>query len=72
MSKSRPVYAIDLLGFGRSSRPEFNKDSEVAEKQLVKSIEEWRKEVNINKFILLGHSFGGYLSASYALTYPER
>ncbi|KAF5271289.1 hypothetical protein FQR65_LT05304 [Abscondita terminalis] len=69
---TRPVYAIDILGFGRSSRPSFSSDGEVAEQQLVKSIEEWRREMNLDKFILLGHSMGGFLAASYSLTYPER
>jgi abhydrolase domain-containing protein 5 len=72
LCKERPVYAIDLLGFARSSRPNFDKDPEVAEMQFVRSIEEWRKEVNLPKMILLGHSFGSYLACSYALTYPNR
>lgn len=61
-----------LLGFGRSSRPEFAKDAGMAEKQFVRSIEEWRKEVNIKKMILCGHSMGGFLGCAYALTYPDR
>ncbi|XP_055639008.1 (Lyso)-N-acylphosphatidylethanolamine lipase isoform X2 [Toxorhynchites rutilus septentrionalis] len=68
----RPVYAIDVLGFGRSSRPQFADDAMIAEKQLVKSIEEWRKEVGLNEMIVLGHSMGGFLAASYALSYPDR
>ncbi|CAH0550804.1 unnamed protein product [Brassicogethes aeneus] len=70
-AKDRPVYAIDILGFGRSSRPTFSQDNMEAEIQLVDSIEEWRKEVNLDKFILLGHSFGGYLATSYTLRHPE-
>lgn len=68
----RPVYAIDILGFGRSSRPDFSSDAEEAEKQLVKSVEEWRNEMKLPKMILLGHSMGGYIAASYAITYPDR
>jgi pimeloyl-ACP methyl ester carboxylesterase len=44
----------------------------MAEKQFIRSIEEWRKEANVKKMILLGHSMGGFLGTSYALTYPDR
>ncbi|XP_032590509.1 (Lyso)-N-acylphosphatidylethanolamine lipase isoform X1 [Drosophila grimshawi] len=71
-AKDRPVYAMDVLGFGRSSRPQFGKDALVCEKQFVKSVEEWRREMNISNMILLGHSMGGFIASSYALSYPER
>lgn len=44
----------------------------IAEKQLVKSIEEWRREMNIQEMILLGHSMGGFLATSYTISYPDR
>lgn len=72
LAEHRPVYAIDLLGFGRSSRPAFSNDPKEAEHQLVKSIEEWRREMNIPQMILLGHSLGGFLSTSYTMQYPDR
>ncbi|CAG9765836.1 unnamed protein product [Ceutorhynchus assimilis] len=72
IAKDRPVYAIDLLGFGRSSRPTFAKDCESAEQQWVDALEEWRKQVKLEKFILLGHSFGGYLATSYTMQHPDR
>lgn len=28
--------------------------------------------MNLNEFILLGHSMGGFLAASYTLQYPDR
>lgn len=71
LSESRPLYAFDLLGFGRSSRPPFSTDPIVAETQFVESIEDWRKELGLKDMILMGHSFGGYLTASYALRYPQ-
>lgn len=61
-----------LLGFGRSSRPKFSSDAEKVEAQWVESVEEWRREVKLEQFILLGHSLGGYIATAYALKYPER
>jgi len=72
LGAKRPLYAIDLLGFGQSSRPNFSKKPEKSEKKFVNSIEEWRLSLNIEKMILLGHSFGGYISACYTILYPNR
>ncbi|KAI8320295.1 alpha/beta-hydrolase [Martensiomyces pterosporus] len=73
------IYSIDWLGMGRSSRPRYEsgraKSEEArvagAEAFFVESLEEWRKRVGIEKMMLCGHSFGGYMSALYALKYPE-
>ncbi|CAG9766292.1 unnamed protein product [Ceutorhynchus assimilis] len=72
LADTRPVYAFDMLGFGRSSRPDFETDAIKAEKQMVSSIEEWRKEMKLKDFILCGHSMGGFLATSYSLTYPDK
>lgn len=72
LSETRRVYAFDLLGFGRSSRPPFPETAEEVEKKFVEVIEEWRKCMDLDNFILLGHSMGGFLATSYALSYPER
>ncbi|XP_066288463.1 (Lyso)-N-acylphosphatidylethanolamine lipase-like isoform X3 [Branchiostoma lanceolatum] len=68
----RSLYAFDILGFGRSSRPTFSTEADVIEEEFVNSIEEWREGVGLEKFILLGHSFGGFLAASYSLKHPDR
>ena len=72
LSENRTVYAFDMLGFGQSSRPKFAKTPEEAEQELVESIEQWRAALGIDKMILLGHSFGGYLVSCYALKYSHR
>ena len=43
IAKSRPVYAFDLLGFGRSSRVKFPKDPMLAEMEFVEAIEDMEK-----------------------------
>ncbi|KAJ6731018.1 hypothetical protein OIU85_021759 [Salix viminalis] len=66
------VIAIDQLGWGGSSRPDFTcKSTEETEAWFIDSFEEWRKAKNLGSFILLGHSFGGYVAAKYALKHPE-
>ena len=71
LSQKRNVYAIDLLGFGLSSRPKFPNDPIETENMFVESIEQWRIKMGLEKVNLLGHSFGGYISALYALKYPD-
>eukprot|EP01080_Neovahlkampfia_damariscottae_P000833 gene833-9082_t len=72
LSEHYQVYALDLLGFGRSSRPKFiGKTPEDAKDFWLNSFDEWRKEVGLEKFTLLGHSLGGFLTCSYALEKPQ-
>lgn len=61
-----------VIGFGRSSRPTFNSEALEAEGEFINSIEAWRSSLKLEKFILLGHSFGGFLAASYAIKHPDR
>lgn len=75
--KGWKVYALDLLGMGRSSRPPFKihaKDRQAAtteaENWFIDALEEWRIQRRIEKFTLLGHSLGGYMAVAYALKYP--
>ncbi|XP_066578973.1 (Lyso)-N-acylphosphatidylethanolamine lipase isoform X2 [Amia ocellicauda] len=68
----RTIHALDLPGFGRSSRPRFPSDPELAEDLSVSAIEDWRRAMGLERFILLGHSLGGYLATSYAIRHPDR
>lgn len=72
LAKHFKVIALDCLGFGRSSRPRFPMDPQETENMFVEALEAWRVSMRLEKMILLGHSFGGYLSAAYALRYPSR
>ncbi|CAM6114201.1 unnamed protein product [Calypogeia fissa] len=66
------VLAIDQIGWGASSRPDFTcKSTEETESWFVDSLEEWRKAKGLDKFILMGHSLGGYVCSRYALKHPE-
>ena len=76
-AKGWKLYALDLLGMGRSSRPPFKvhtKDRQgsitEAENWFIDALEEWRVQKKIDRFTLLGHSLGGYLAVAYALKYP--
>ncbi|XP_039973082.1 1-acylglycerol-3-phosphate O-acyltransferase ABHD5 isoform X2 [Xiphias gladius] len=72
LSQRRPIFALDLLGFGQSSRPLFSSDPQEAEDQFVESIEQWRAKLGLESMILLGHNLGGYLAVSYSIKYPGR
>lgn len=75
--KGWKLYALDLLGMGRSSRPPFKMHSKDRQKCITESenwfidaLEEWRIKRNLDQFTLLAHSLGGYLAVAYALKYP--
>ena len=44
----------------------------IIEEKFVEVIEEWRKNMNLDKILLLGHHMGGFLATSYAISHPER
>jgi pimeloyl-ACP methyl ester carboxylesterase len=56
LAKNHTIYAIDLPGFGRSSRVAYRGSSiKEAEEYFVLTLEEWRKAVKIKeKFTLMG------------------
>jgi len=71
VATQRNVYAVDMLGFGRSSRVTFSSDPAIAEMEFVESLEAWRQAVQLDVFILVGHCFGAFIATSYALRYPN-
>eukprot|EP00742_Colponemidia_sp_Colp-10_P010830 GILJ01011944.1.p1 GENE.GILJ01011944.1~~GILJ01011944.1.p1 ORF type:complete len:373 (+),score=22.58 GILJ01011944.1:84-1121(+) len=72
LSEHFNVYAIDLLGWGRSSRPRFDTETGIhAQSWWVDSLEAWRVAMGLDNFVLLGHSFGGFVATSYALKHQR-
>ncbi|KAK9917093.1 hypothetical protein WJX75_000828 [Coccomyxa subellipsoidea] len=66
------THAVDLLGTGMSGRPNFSARSrEEAEGFFVDALARWREAMGVDRMVLVGHSLGGYLAASYALQHPE-
>ncbi|KAI9830925.1 MAG: hypothetical protein M1819_005307 [Sarea resinae] len=75
--KGWKLYALDMLGMGRSSRPPFRVHAKdptgkitEAENWFIDALEEWRIKKQIDRFTLMGHSMGGYMAVAYALKYP--
>lgn len=81
------LYALDMLGFGLSSRPKFHiptkdmtlrsengrvKAVEESEEWFIDFLERWRQKKKLESFVLMGHSLGGYLASSYAAKHPDR
>ncbi len=63
------VIAVDLRGHGVSDRPH----TAYSLDELVGDVEQVVAQLRLpEKFILLGHSFGGAIVASYAVRHPER
>lgn len=61
------VYALDLPGFGASTIPTQVFGSE----DYVRVVKEFIEMMEIEKIILIGHSFGGKLSILLGANYPE-
>jgi len=57
---------IDLPGFGRSEAFEYISIDGMAE--VVKAVAD---HLDLNSYILIGHSMGGYVAAAYARKYPD-
>ena len=72
LHQDRRLYALDLPGFARSTRIPFPEEAEAVEAAFVSALERWREGVGLERFVLLGHSFGGFLSLSYSMTHPHR
>lgn len=72
LSSNYSLVLVDLLGMGRSSRPNWSVSSlEDGENFFVSSLEKFRELNGYKDFVLVGHSFGGYIASCYALKFPQ-
>ncbi|MFS8822412.1 alpha/beta fold hydrolase [Synechococcus sp. W60.2] len=60
--------ALDLLGFGQSSQPALRYDIAVE----VEFVRGFVEALRLPEPVLVGHSFGGWVAAAYAIRYPLR
>ena len=69
LRKSRRAIAFDLRGHGLSGSPS---DSNYYVQSLAKDISAVADSLDLDKFILVGHSMGGSAAIEYTRRYPER
>jgi cardiolipin-specific phospholipase len=73
LTKYFKVVCMDLLGMGQSSRPNMTFNShEEAENFFVLSLEEAFVALKLKDFVLVGHSFGGYVASCFSLRFRHR
>lgn len=68
-SRSRRVMAMDLRGMGRSWVPV---DGVYTLEAMVSDVHTVANALNADRFVLVGHSYGGSVAAAYAAAHPER
>jgi pimeloyl-ACP methyl ester carboxylesterase len=68
LAQRHRVYALDLVGFGRSDKVPLTRDLWV----LVRFINDFMVTMNIEKAILVGNSLGGGLALAFTIEYPDK
>ncbi|MBF0207736.1 MAG: alpha/beta hydrolase [Oligoflexia bacterium] len=64
------VIYYDQRGTGKSAIDPTGRTYTI--KQAIEDLESLRKKLNIDRWVVLGWSYGGFLGQCYALTYPEK
>jgi pimeloyl-ACP methyl ester carboxylesterase len=67
---SKPMSLMPSVWFYGPPKDEVLKVSRTVTDELIDSLEELRVEIGLSRFVLAGHSMGGYLCTKYALKYP--
>jgi pimeloyl-ACP methyl ester carboxylesterase len=68
LAENHRVYALDLLGAGRTDKTPLVRHA----KQLVKFLNDFMQALSIDQASLIGGAFGGGLVLRYALDYPSK
>lgn len=71
VSAGYSVYALDLLGHGKSIKPKDLKQYNI--EKIFEHFNDWIQSLGLDSpLTLVGHSLGGYLAIEYALRFPEK
>ena len=65
----RRAVAIDLSGFGKSAPPV---DGDYSLDRMIEAIEGAVNTLGLDRFVIVGHSYGGAVVASYAAAHPQK
>ncbi|WP_257458349.1 alpha/beta fold hydrolase [Archangium lipolyticum] len=68
LEKGRRMVYLDQRGCGRSERPW---DGRYSLEVLVEDVEALRQELGVERWVLMGHSFGATLALEYAARHPQ-
>ncbi len=60
---------VDQRGCGRSTSPA---DANYSPERMIRDFEEIREKLNIDQWVIMGHSFGGILQTLYASNHPDK
>lgn len=71
LADNHRVIFYDQRGSGKSLDTPLD-DSHLNTQQFVKDLEDLRSELGLEKLILMGHSWGGFLAMQYAIDHPDR
>jgi pimeloyl-ACP methyl ester carboxylesterase len=73
LAENYRVISVDLPGMGTSSRPAFEVEVEAEAKDFfIKPLERLFDHLGLSRFILLGHSFGGFIASCFAIAHPDQ
>ena len=67
----RQVIIFDQRGTGRSQLHEVN-EATITLAKMLDDIEKLRRHLKVEKFFIMGHSFGGMYAMAYAAEFPHR